>query len=490
MMVMFMTITSSLLLISYITFVIYDYSSAKQSTLKELNLVIDIIGKRVAPIMLFQDPDEAYDAISAVKSKESVILACLFNEVGKAIAVYKKSEEDNCDKLPPIGRKADSSRISVHKMVTSPNGNNVASIYIVSDLREVNYHMLKIASGMITFLILSILVTYVLVRRGQRVITRPIMNLVRASESVSQNDYSVRAIKFYNDECGILADAFNSMVEKIERREVELKDIVDNRTEDLRFTIARLEKANEDKKRWIQNIGHEIRTPIHGMINFSNYGVNEAENKKVSRSDLKHYFDRLHELGKRLEKLIEGLLDFGKMEAGKLSLNKGDSDLMEVMQTITRQHEPQILEKNIKVKIKKPKFTTKAVFDRHRITQVAANLLSNAIKFSPQDGVIEISFRQDVIHAKSSSFDGISVLIRDYGIGIPDGEEEVIFDTFTQSSKTDDGSGGTGLGLSISREIILAHQGKITASNNADGQGSTFTFTIPFDAEKSKKSGA
>ena len=110
------------------------------------------------------------------------------------------------------------------------------------------------------------------------------------------------------------------------------------------------------------------------------------------------------------------------------------------------------------------------------------NLLVNAIKFSPENGLIEILF--DTTQMENGA-NGIAVSVKDYGLGIPEGEEEDIFDTFTQSTKTYKGTGGTGLGLSISREIVELHGGHIFARNNGKGiEGSTFTFIIPFQPEQ------
>ena len=121
--------------------------------------------------------------------------------------------------------------------------------------------------------------------------------------------------------------------------------------------------------------------------------------------------------------------------------------------------------------------------DRFKIKQVLRNLLSNAVKFTPPGGRIEININSDRLAAGRHSGDiktveALKVSINDEGVGIPEGELEMIFDKFTQSSKTAEDYGGTGLGLSICREIIQAHGGKIWAENNATS-GAVFNLVIP-----------
>jgi signal transduction histidine kinase len=110
------------------------------------------------------------------------------------------------------------------------------------------------------------------------------------------------------------------------------------------------------------------------------------------------------------------------------------------------------------------------MLDPGKIMQVLRNLLSNAVKFSPAGGTIELTVGQGE--------SGLVVSVGDQGLGIPEGEQQTIFDKFIQSSKTRTGAGGTGLGLAICREIIMAHHGRIWAENRPEG-GAVFFLELP-----------
>jgi signal transduction histidine kinase len=124
-----------------------------------------------------------------------------------------------------------------------------------------------------------------------------------------------------------------------------------------------------------------------------------------------------------------------------------------------------------------------ATFDANRFAQVMRNLLSNAIKFTPEGRSVHIAVEPTVMATRSCcSADrhvpAIRVRVTDEGIGIPEGELELVFDKFVQSSKTRSGAGGTGLGLAICREIVQAHGGEITACH-APVAGAALTLVMP-----------
>ena len=129
-------------------------------------------------------------------------------------------------------------------------------------------------------------------------------------------------------------------------------------------------------------------------------------------------------------------------------------------------------EKNIQLVIRTENESITVRCDRAKIMQILINLLSNAIKFTPKGKLVTICITED------ETPDGhVYLKVIDQGVGIPPDELEKIFDKFIQSSKTRTGAGGTGLGLAICREISLAHNASIAATNNED-TGATFTLTL------------
>lgn len=479
-----MTITIIILALSFLILSISTYVSKRKEDLKDISVLSDVISQKISPVMIFKDAGEAKETLNIMQYKDSIILGCLHSKSGELIASYIKSKGVNCLNITNTKNKTTLNNINITKVIYSPRGDILGYLYIVADMRNVYRGLFNILKILSYLFILDIILAYFLAIYLQKFITKPLENLAQSAQAIDNDNYSVRATQFYNDECGTLTIAFNKMMDKIERRNIELKKKVEERTKELTFSIQSLQKANDDKKKWVQNIGHEIRTPIHGIIQFTNFGIKDINNDKYTVETFKNYFQKIQKSAVRLCDLIERLLHFGKLEAGKVILNKESNDLKEIAESVVSELEPQIITKEIKVILNEPYIPTMVICDKMLITQVVYNIISNAIKFSPIGGNIEISFKEANISIQTYAFEAISVSIKDNGVGIPEDEKTSIFDTFTQSSKTSNNTGGTGLGLSISREIITAHKGQIYAENNKDELGSVFTFILPYNLEQ------
>ena len=230
-----------------------------------------------------------------------------------------------------------------------------------------------------------------------------------------------------------------------------------------------LEKALNIKTDFLNNISHEIRTPINGLVNLSSL---LSENWK-KYSDSEHYkiIKTIAESSKRLIKIINNVLDISKFTSGKMSMIMIEGNLEELLKAIIVefesiyliQYKDIVIETNIQIGI-----DSTVKMDPDRVNQVLRNLIDNAFKFS-KAGKIKISL---ITQGKN-----LEVIVDDEGIGIPEQQLEEIFNPFIQSNKTKGYTSGTGLGLSICKEIIAAHNGKIWAVNKIIG--SSFHFTLP-----------
>lgn len=231
------------------------------------------------------------------------------------------------------------------------------------------------------------------------------------------------------------------------------------------------EQASEEKSRFLANISHELRTPMHAVMSFSSLGLKHAENEKV-----KSYLEKIHISGERLTVLLNDLLDLSKLETGEQTLDFAENNLTAIALESIDELSGLAKEKNILIEINDDK-TCFGNFDAKSIQQVIINLLSNAIKFSPPESEIRIHLSEQ--NRKDQS--RLVFSITDQGIGIPEDEINDVFNSFVQSSKTRSTSEGTGLGLPISREIISLHNGRIWAVSPPKDKaaGSEFIFEIP-----------
>jgi PAS domain S-box-containing protein len=288
----------------------------------------------------------------------------------------------------------------------------------------------------------------------------------------------------HNDEIlfvGLLKDITERKLmedELIQHRD-HLQNLVDMQTIDLLAAKEKAEQANIAKSEFLSNMSHELRTPMHAILNYASMGL-----KIVSGHDpkLSRYLSNIITAGNRLLGLLNSLLDFSKLEAGKMLFSLKEDDFTKVLNHAEMEINPLLKDKNLQIKHAFLCENTRAAFDEVRMIQVLINLISNAIKFSPQNGVITITLSNqqasEQLSGHSLTVEGLLCTVADEGIGIPEDELEKVFDKFIQSSKTKSTAGGTGLGLSITRKIIEAHGGKIWIESGKI-RGTIVKFILP-----------
>jgi two-component system sensor histidine kinase/response regulator len=230
------------------------------------------------------------------------------------------------------------------------------------------------------------------------------------------------------------------------------------------------ERASEAKSRFLANMSHEIRTPMNAIIGLA-YVLGKMELPRRA-SDLAL---KIHRSGQSLLGILNDILDYSKIEAGRLEIEKAPFELGEVLDNLATIMTASAAGKGLELVITPPPLANcRLVGDLLRIGQVLINLTSNAIKFTEQ-GMVEVKI------APTESQDNRTALrfsVRDTGIGMDRETLERLFAPFAQAdSSTTRRFGGTGLGLAISRRLVNMMGGEI-AVESAPGRGSTFTFTL------------
>ena len=238
-----------------------------------------------------------------------------------------------------------------------------------------------------------------------------------------------------------------------------------------RLSAARAEEALKAKSLFLSNMSHELRTPMHAILNYSEMGIKQL-NKVGETERLVKYLGNIQIAGKRLLALLNDLLDFSKLEAGKMDIKLKNIPLETVVEYALNELDSLLKQKNLETILQKTAANTSVNIDSDRMVQVLVNLLSNAIKYSPVGG--KISF--EIYDSTYNSNPSLCLSVTNQGPNIPEQDIERIFELFAQSegSKT---VGGTGLGLAICREIAKAHKGEIWASNIENG--CVFYINIP-----------
>jgi signal transduction histidine kinase len=186
--------------------------------------------------------------------------------------------------------------------------------------------------------------------------------------------------------------------------------------------------------------------------------------------DQRKFVHQVEKNGKRLERLLNDLLDFARFEAGTFRLNRETYDLVPKLQDVVESLTPQIETAHLQLRLSRPEAPLMVRMDPERLDRVLFNLLSNAIKFTPEGGTIRVT-----IESRDGMLCGA---VSDTGPGIASEDLPRLFHRFSQLELGKRMKGGTGLGLSISKAIIEAHGGQIGASSEP-GKGSTFWFQVP-----------
>jgi len=225
------------------------------------------------------------------------------------------------------------------------------------------------------------------------------------------------------------------------------------------------EEANIAKTEFLANMSHELRTPMHAMLSYSKMGADKIEDKA---GKIFKYFTNINNSGERLLRLVNNLLDLSKLEAGKTEFNFANNDVSKTISQIQSELSSLLNDKGLSFVVHNKLEDQNFIFDQGTLIQVLINIISNASKFSPNNSDITLKMADNTITHKNKKYPAVQIEVHDQGIGIPEDELALVFDKFTQSSKTNKGSGGTGLGLSIAHSIVTAHKGKIWAENGDD----------------------
>jgi len=339
------------------------------------------------------------------------------------------------------------------------------SIISMAPKREVFYPAIRLRNKVIVLGGIAVAVAWVLAFFVARGITRPIRELVTVTDRIAEGDLSQRADIKLNDEVGDLARSFNTMTDKLGAAIVHRdQEIIERKNAE-----EKLREEVESTAKFVSMIAKEFKTPLisirEGMrIVLEDMGSNLNDDQKA-------LLDLARKSGDNLNKLINDIVHFHKLETDKIEFHMEENDINEVIADVRRTMLPLLSEKkDVELVVNVDETLPKARFDLDKITLVLTNVLNMAINFTEKGSI--------TVTAGKEGDKGIRVSVQDSGIAIADDDLEKLFHRFEPIGKSRDKmSGGTGLGLAISREIMNGHKGRIWAESRK-GKGTAFIFVL------------
>ncbi len=276
-----------------------------------------------------------------------------------------------------------------------------------------------------------------------------------------------------DDEFGDIEKSLEAMRSSLERYHQQLDD-----------SRKEAEAANDAKSQFLANMSHELRTPLNAVIGFSDI-LTIQDPKIYNPGKIRDYASNISQAGRHLLELINDLLDFAKMEAGKLELSQEPFSISDEIANVSSAFAVLLQENMAELEVVEDGSDPFVNGDPVRFRQVLYNLVSNAAKFGA-GGKIRIETSSVQLENKRVQ---LKVTVQDFGIGIPEDRQNAIFNPFSQSdSSITRRFGGTGLGLPISRTLALLMGGDVTVESQP-GVGSVFTATFVFDDISSERAG-
>ncbi len=350
-----------------------------------------------------------------------------------------------------VGRARDA-QLNLWVYVAYPAGANRGVVFVapqtrVAVLQYFGENLLRplAAAGLVAALLSAVLSIVI-----ARWVAGPLQHMAVSAQAIAQGNYAQPAPVSGPDEVQALGQSLNIMAQDVQT-------------------------AQQTQRDFLANVSHELKTPLTSIQGFAQALVDGAAPTPEAQQRAAGI---IFSEADRLRRLVEGLLDLARLDAGRTALHRGPVDLPLVLRASVEKFGLRAKEKGLALQLSVPPGLPTLLGDADRLAQVFTNLVDNALKHTPAGGRVMVSAANS---AGGPGLNGVSIAVADTGEGIPPEDLQRIFERFYQVDKSRNRAAtraGAGLGLAISKEIVEAHGGTLRAESVL-GVGSKFTVSLP-----------
>ncbi|MCB9884552.1 MAG: response regulator [Planctomycetes bacterium] len=485
-----LTAASSLVLVSGI--LVREADQLERNLREQVDTVADLLEPGIKFSLQIAQKEELAAALRLIENSESIDRAAIYGADGQLIVRFPEEGWLPQAHVGEVQAADGPDRLSVLRVVkfeSLDNRQQFAALLLEARKSVIvqRFHSVLMQAAAALALLIGVLV--LVSRRLVMSVSAPLLELAKVAKTIrADQNFTLRAERKSGDEVGELVVAFNDMLAQIQARDsemaghaVRLEAEVRRRTEELERTAQslrvakeRAEASVEARSQFLANVSHEIRTPLNAIL-----GMTDLVLGTQLDPEQQEYVATVKQSGDSLLSIIEEILDFAKIEAGKIELDVVEVDLCALINDIVRPLSVRAEAKGIDLVADiSPLVPTRVHLDPLRVQQVLTNLIGNAIKFT---AVGEVVLNVDVVD------EHLEFRVVDTGIGIEANRLERVFEPFTQADGTTSRRfGGTGLGLTISRQLVALWGGRLQASS-VFGRGSVFHFDVPLVAAQTEE---
>ena len=435
----------------------------------------EIVALTIAPALAFNDVETARRNLVALRARRTIQIAAVYGADGALRAQFNRGASDlvptRLPSLPP-GSHAGRGQMEVLQPVEL-QGEVLGTVYLLA-----RYDLAARLLGYVRILGLILIVSFaaaiVVSRRLRRVISAPLDSMAQVAMDVATTrNYSLRASRERSGEFGPVVDAFNEMLDEVQRQARAVAAEIATR----KAAEGALLEADRRKDEFLATLAHELRNPLAPIRN----AVRVLEQPEIDDRQRRWGRDVISRQVRNMALLLDDLLDVSRITRGKLELKRCDVTLGAVLASAVEIARPLIDTKRHRLTLRVPHGEIGLHVDPLRLSQVIGNLLTNAAKYTDPEGEIRLEV--------DATDDGVCLSVVDNGIGLSAESVPQLFQMFSQvNSAIDRSEGGLGIGLALVKGLVELHGGRVEARSEGRGRGSEFRIWLPREVRVARPS--